>query len=63
MKPIKNRTYNNFLKVYNMIKAKGYSEEETWNITDRIFNEYKMNPQGLPILSRVEMIVPADYYK
>lgn len=63
MKPIKNRTYNNFLKVYNMIKAKGYSEEETWNLTDRIFTEFETNPQGLPILSRVQLIAPADYYK
>lgn len=63
MKPINKRTYKNFLIVYNEILAKGYSEPESWKITDRIFSEFEMNPQGLPILSRVEMIVSADYYE
>lgn len=57
---IKRRTYNNFLKVYKQILAKGYSEDESWKITDRIFTEFEMNPQGLPIESRIKLIVNAQ---
>lgn len=57
MRTIKKRTYRNFLAVYNMIKAKGYSDDEAWKITDKIFSDFEMNPNGLPILTHVEMIV------
>ena len=59
-KQITKRTYNNFLRVYNAILSKGYNEDEAWKITDRIFAEFEANPQGLPILSRIEMIVDAQ---
>ena len=59
-KQITKRTYNNFLRVYNAILSKGYDEGEAWKITDRIFAEFEANPQGLPILSRIEMIVDAQ---
>ena len=59
-KQITKRTYNNFLRVYNAILSKGYNEGEAWKITDRIFAEFEANPQGLPILSRIEMIVDAQ---
>lgn len=57
MRTIKKRTYNNFLYVYKRILAKGYSENEAWKITDKIFSDFEMNPNGLPILTHVEMIV------
>ena len=59
-KQITKRTYNNFLRVYNAILSKGYDKDEAWKITDRIFAEFEANPQGLPILSRIEMIVDAQ---
>ena len=59
-KQITKRTYNNFLRVYNAILSKGYNEDEAWKITDRIFAEFEANQQGLPILSRIEIIVDAQ---
>ena len=59
-RPIKYRTYRNFVRVMDLIQAKGYGPEEAHRITDRIFTEYETNPAGMPILERVKMIIPNE---
>ena len=61
MKAIKNRTYNNFMRVMRLIISKGYTRQTAEEITRRIFDEYETNPAGLPILSKVAQIVPAAH--
>lgn len=56
-RPIKTRTYNNFMKVYKMILAKGYSPEESEEITRGIFDDFERQPFGMSILGRVSLIV------
>lgn len=56
MKPIKNLTYYNFMRVVRLIEAKGYGFEEAKPIAHRIFEEY--NPNGLSVLTMVDRIVP-----
>lgn len=61
-KPIKTRTYYNFMRVRRMIEAKGYNAETASELTRRIFDDYEAAPTGLSILSRVDMILTkADY--
>lgn len=61
MKAIKNRTYNNFMRVMRLIISKGYTSQTAEEITRRIFDEYETNPAGMPILSKVAQIVPAAH--
>ena len=61
MRTIKNRTYNNFMRIMRLIISKGYTRQTAEEITHRIFDEYEANPAGLPILSKVAQIVPADH--
>ena len=61
MKPIKNKTYYNFMRVVRMIEAKGYNFEESAAISHRIFDEF--NPQGLPILAMVDRIITKAEYE
>ena len=46
---MKNRTYRNFLIIFNQIRRKGWSQEEAEEITRNIFNQFEANPQGLSI--------------
>ena len=60
MKPIKTRTYRNFMRVHKIIMEKGYDAETASQITRNIFDQFESCPQGLPILSLVDMIVEAS---
>lgn len=60
MRPIKRRTYHNFLRVWNMIRAKGYDADEAEKITRRIFDQYEAYPAGLSVLAQVDMIVDKE---
>lgn len=60
MRPIKNKTYHNMMRVIRMIEAKGYGFDTACDIARRIFDEF--NPNGLPILEMVARILPADEY-
>lgn len=62
MRPIKKRTYYNMMRVIRMIQDKGYDFNTARDLAHRIFNQYEFNPSGLPILSMVDMIIPADEY-
>lgn len=59
MRPIKNKTYHNFMRVMRMIMAKGYDAKESERITHRIFDQYESYPEGLSILAMVEKIANA----
>lgn len=61
MKTIKTRTYKNFMRIMSLIISKGYTRQTAEEITHRIFDEYEANPAGMPILSKVAQIVPADH--
>lgn len=54
-KPIKTKTYYNFMLVMKSIIAKGYDRETAEKLTHRIFDNY--NPNGLPIWSSVDLIL------
>ena len=60
MKPIRKKTYYNFMRVMRMIEAKGYDAEESERLTHRIFDDYEACPEGLSILKRVDMIQPNE---
>lgn len=62
MRPIKKRTYYNMMRVIRMIQAKGYDSDLAHSLAHRTFTQYEENPHGLPILSLVDMIIPADEY-
>lgn len=57
MRPIKAKTYNNFMRVVKLIEAKGYDFQEAVTMTHRIFDDYEACPMGLSVLARVDMIV------
>ena len=58
MKPIKRKTYYNFMRVVRMIEAKGYDFDESCKTAHRIFEQYEFCPGGLTVLQLVSMIVP-----
>jgi len=63
MKPIKRKTYYNFMRVVRIIEAKGYDHDVAVRLAHQKFEQFDSNPSGLPILSLVDMIVPAaEYY-
>lgn len=55
-RPIKTKTYNNFMRVMRLIMAKGYSKEEAEKMTHSIFDYHEARPFGLSILGLVELI-------
>ena len=57
MKRMKNLTYRNLMAVIKKIEAKGYSFEEAERMARRIFEDFKAQPLGLSIESRVDMIL------
>lgn len=57
---IRNRTYRNFLWVYNQIKAKGYDDDESWKTADRFFNQLEDYPNGITIEEMVSRVLPYD---
>lgn len=57
MRPIKTKTYNNFMRVVRMIQKKGYDFEESVKVTRKIFDQYESYPDGLSVLKMVDMIV------
>lgn len=61
-KPIKSKTYYNFMRVVRMIEAKGYDRETSARLTHNIFDDYEAAPTGLSILDRVDMILTAAEY-
>lgn len=61
MRPIKKRTYYNFMRVVRMIEAKGYDRETAADITRRIFNNYEFSPDR-PVLDMVSSVITAEEY-
>lgn len=57
MRPIKRKTYHNFMRVMRMIQSKGYDASEADRMTHRIFDQYESHPNGLSVLRLVDMIV------
>jgi hypothetical protein len=62
MRPIKSKTYHNMMRVIRMIEAKGYSFDTARDLAHKIFDNYELNSNGLPILEMVARILPADEY-
>lgn len=60
MKAIKNKTYNNFIRVMRTIEKKGYSTSEAEKMAHNVFDQYEAHPKGLSVLSLVDMIVPKN---
>lgn len=56
---MKNKTYHNFMIIYNKMLKKGYDKEEAERITHRIFDEFAACPEGMSIKARAEQIVEA----
>lgn len=61
MKTIKNKTYNNFIYIMNMIINKGYGKEEAEQITHRIFDSH--NPAGLSIIETARRVMTKSEYE
>ena len=63
MKTIKNKTYNNFMYIYNIVrKAKGYNHETAVEITEQLFDTLAANPGG-NIYRWLDQVLTADEYK
>ena len=62
MKPIKRKTYYNLMRVVKMIQDKGYDFDTAVRLAHQLFDQYEFNPNGLPILTMVGMVIPADDY-
>lgn len=62
MRPIKRKTYYNFMRVVRMIQAKGYDFYTASTLAHQKFEQYEHNPKGLPILTMIDMILPAEEY-
>lgn len=56
---MKNKTYHNFMIIYNKMLKKGYNKTEAERITHRIFDEFAACPEGMSIKARAEQIVEA----
>lgn len=56
MRPIKTKTYRNFMRVVKLIEAKGYSFDDAVDITRNVFDQYESCPEGLSVLALVDMI-------
>jgi len=56
---MKNKTYHNFMIIYNKMVKKGYDKVEAERITHRIFDEFAACPEGMSIKARAEQIVEA----
>jgi hypothetical protein len=52
---MKNRTYRNFLIIFNRIKKKGWNQEEAAEITRNIFDQFEAHPNGLSIEAMAKM--------
>ena len=63
MKQMKNLTYRNLMTVIHRIEAKGYSFEESERVARRIFEDFKAQPLGLSIESRVDMILTKEEWE
>ena len=63
MKRMKNLTYRNLMTVIHKIEAKGYSFDEAERMARRIFEDFKAQPMGLSIESRVDMILTKEEWE
>lgn len=62
MKPIKRKTYYNFMRVVRLIQKKGYDFDTAAHLAHQKFDQYEANPNGLSILTMVDMIKTAEEY-
>lgn len=53
---IRNYTYHNLMVVASRIRQKGYTQNESIDIAQRIFRDY--NPYGLTIEAMTDRILP-----
>ena len=63
MKPIKRRTYYNFVRVVKLIMAKGYDRETSGKLARRLFDDYEASPLGLTVLQRVDLILTKEEFE
>ena len=56
MRPIKNKTYANFMLVLKQIEAKGYDQTEAEKITHHLFAE--LNPNGKSMEAMIAEVLP-----
>ena len=63
MRRMKNLTYRNLMTVIHKIEAKGYSFEESERVARRIIEDFKAQPLGLSIESRVDMILTKEEWE
>ena len=63
MKTIKNKTYNNFMYIYNIVrKSKVYDHDTAVEITQQLFDTLTNNPGG-NIYRWLDQVVTAEEYK
>jgi len=60
MRRIKNKTYNNLMKVAKMIEGKGYPQNVAIHLAELKFQEF--NPKGIPIETMVKNMLTHDEY-
>ena len=60
---MKKRTYRNVHKAVQIVMAKGYSHEEANNIVIRVFDDYEMWNNGMPVEWYLDKIIPKEQYE
>ena len=55
---IVNRTYKNFLHIYNQMLKKGYASGEAWVLADKCFANHEANPEGMSIQQYANLVLP-----
>ena len=54
---MKRKTYNNVLKAAKLIRAKGYDEQESYEIAIQCFDNAEQIKNGMPIEWYIEKII------
>jgi hypothetical protein len=58
---MKRKTYNNFLKVANMIARKGYDKQTSFDLAHKCFENAEANPARM-VEDFVDMILTKEEY-
>lgn len=59
-RPIKNRTYNNFMRGVKIVMAKGYDEQTATDIVRRQFDTMEADKNGMPLQWYLDKIVKKE---
>lgn len=57
---MKHKTYHNVLRAAKLIRAKGYNEQESYEIAIQCFDNAEQNNNGMPVEWYIEKIISKE---